>query len=80
MNKDIEKNDLEENLDARISQHNNVLQRPLDMGDYSNLSAKELDEITWLEDEIDSIENEIDLLEEDDDIVKQFFWNEIKRI
>lgn len=73
MNKDIEKNDLEENLDAGISQLNNVLQRPLDTGDYSNLSAKELDEITWLEDEIDSIENEIDLLEEDDDIVKQFF-------
>lgn len=50
-----------------------MLQRPLDTGDYSNLSAKELDEITWLEDEIDSIEDEIDLLEEDDDIVKDFF-------
>ncbi len=65
--------ELEENLETRISQLNNVLQRPLDTGDYSNLSAKELDEITWLEDEIDSIEDEIDLLEEDDDIVKDFF-------
>ena len=69
----MEREDLKENLDARISQLNNVLQRPLDTGDYSILSAKELDEITWLEDEIDSIEDEIDLLEEDDDIVKQFF-------
>ena len=69
----MEREDLKENLDARISHLNNVLQRPLDTGDYSNLSAKELDEITWLEDEIDSIEDEIDLLEEDDDIVKQFF-------
>ena len=71
--KDIRKTELEENLDARIGQLNNVLQRPLDTGDYSNLSAKELDEITWLEDEIDSIEDEIDLLEDDDDIVKDFF-------
>lgn len=70
---DIRKTELEENLDARISQLNNVLQRPLDTCDYSNLSAKELYEITWIEDEIDSIEDEIDLLEEDDDIVKQFF-------
>jgi len=73
MSKDTEREDIEENLDARKSQLNNVLQRPLDTGDYSNLSAKELDEITWLEDEIDSIEDEIDLLEEDDDIVRQFF-------
>lgn len=73
MSKDTEREDIKENLDARKSQLNNVLQRPLDTGDYSNLSAKELDEITWLEDEIDSIEDEIDLLEEDDDIVKQFF-------
>lgn len=71
--KDMEKTELDEELEARISQLNNVLQRPLDTGDYSNLSAKELDEITWLEDEIDSIEDEIDLLEEDDDIVKDFF-------
>lgn len=73
MSKDTEREDIKENLDARKNQLNNVLQRPLDTGDYSNLSAKELDEITWLEDEIDSIEDEINLLEEDDDIVKQFF-------
>lgn len=70
--KNIDKTELEENLDACISQLNNVLQRPLDTGDYSNLSDKELNEITWLEDEIDFIENEIDFLEDDDDIVRQF--------
>lgn len=73
---DMDKEKLEEWLDARVSQLNNILQRPLDSGDYSNLSAKELDAITWLEDEIDTIQNEIELLEEDDDIVKQFFGME----
>ncbi len=53
MNKDLDKEDLEEYLEARESQLNNVLSSPIGTGDYSMPSAEEVNETIFLEDKIE---------------------------
>lgn len=72
-NMDSEKEELEEYLEARESQLNNVLSSPIGTGDYSMPSADELNEIIFCEDEIESTEDLLDVFEDEDDVVKKFF-------
>lgn len=75
MNKsNLDKEDLEDYLEARESQLNNVLLSPIGTGDYSMPSAEELNETIFLEDEIESTKDLLDLLNDDkDDVMKEFF-------
>lgn len=73
--KDIERVELEEYLEARESQLNNVLSSPIGTGDYSIPSADEVNEAIFCEDEIEDTKDLLDLLddEEEDDVMKEFF-------
>ncbi|GEM_PF-5486242 len=70
---EISKKDIEEYLDARESQLNNVLSSPIGTKDYSMPSIEEIDATIFLENEIETTENMLDILEDDDIIMKQFF-------
>ena len=61
MNKDLDKEDLEEYLEARESQLNNVLSSP-----------KEVNETIFLEDEIESTKDLLDLFDDEDEVMKKF--------
>jgi len=72
--KDIERMELEEYLEARESQLNNVLSSPIGIGDYSLPSSDEVNEAIFCEDEIEDTEDLLDLLDdEEDDVMKEFF-------
>lgn len=73
--KDIERVELEEYLEARESQLNNVLSSPIGTGDSSIPSADEVNEAIFCEDEIEDTKDLLDLLddEEEDDVMKEFF-------
>lgn len=70
MNKDINKENLEEYLEARESQLNNVLSSLIETGDYSMPLAEEVNETIFLEDEIESTKDLLDLF--DDEVMKKF--------
>ena len=72
MNKDLDKEDLEEYLEARESQLNNVLSSPIWTGDYSMPSAEEVNETIFLEDEIESTKDLLDLFDDEDEVMKKF--------
>jgi len=72
MNNDIEKEELEEYLEARESQLNNVLSLSIETGDYSMPSANEVNETIFLEDEIETTKDLLDLFDDEDDVMKQF--------
>lgn len=72
MNKDLDKEDLEEYLEARESQLNNVLSSPIGTGDYSMPSAEEVNETIFLEDEIESTKDLLDLFDDEDEVMKKF--------
>lgn len=72
-NMDSVKEELEEYLEARKSQLNNVLSSAIGTGDYSMPSADEMNEIIFCEDEIESTEELLDVFEDEDDVVKKFF-------
>ena len=69
---DIEREGLEEYLEARESQLNNVLSSPIATGDYSMPSAEEVDETIFLENEIETTNDLPDLFDDEDDIMKKF--------
>lgn len=72
--KDLERMELEEYLEARESQLNNVLSSPIGMGDYSMPSTEEVNETIFCEDEIEDTKDLLDLLDdEDDNVMKEFF-------
>lgn len=74
MNKDIDKEELEEYLEARESQLNNMLSSPIGTGDYSMPSTYEVNEAIFCEDEIEDTKDLLDLLDdEEDDVMKEFF-------
>lgn len=64
--------DLEEYLEARESQLNNVLSSPIGTEDYSMPSANEVDETIFLEDEIEYTKDLLDLFDDEDEIMKKF--------
>lgn len=69
-----EHKDLEEYLDARESQLNNVLSSPIGTDDYSMPSADEVNATIFCEDEIEDTKDLLDLLDdEEDDVMKNFF-------
>lgn len=71
---DMEQEELEEYLEARESQLNNVLSSPIGTGDYSLPSSDEANEAIFCEDEIEDTKDLLDLLDdEDDDVMKEFF-------
>lgn len=72
MNKDLDKEDLEEYLEARESQLNNVLSSPIGTGDYSMSSAEEVNETIFLEDTIESTKDMLDLFDDEDEVMKKF--------
>lgn len=73
MNKNnSEKEELEEYLEARESQLNNVLSSPIGTGDYSMPSVDEIDETIFLEDEIENTKSLLDLFEDEDEVMKKF--------
>lgn len=75
MNKDIDKEELEEYLEARETQLNNVLSSPIGTGDYSLPSSDLVNEAIFCEDEIEDTKDMLDLLDdEEDDVMKDFFW------
>ena len=69
---DMEREDLEEYLEARESQLNNVLSSPIGTGDYSMPSAEQIDETIFLEDEIENTKSLLDLFDEEDEVMKKF--------
>lgn len=73
---DMDKEELEEYLEARESQLNNVLSSPIGTGDYSMPSAEQIDETIFLEDEIENTKSLLDLLldlfEDEDEVMKKF--------
>lgn len=72
--KDMERAGLEEYLEARETQLNNVLSSPIGTGDYSMPSTDEVDETIFCEDEIEDTKELLDLLDdEDDNVMKDFF-------
>lgn len=72
--KDIERLKLEEYLEARETQLNDVLSSPIGTGDYSMPSADEVNETIFCEDEIEDTKDLLDLLDdEEDDVMKNFF-------
>lgn len=72
MNKEIEREDLEEYLEARESQLNNVLSSPIGTGDFSMPSADDIDETIFLEDEIENTKSLLGLFEDEDEVMKKF--------
>ena len=72
MNRKIEREDLEEYLEARESQLNNVLSSPIGTGDYSMPSAEEIDETIFLEDEIENTKSLLELFDDEDEVMKKF--------
>ena len=73
MNKNnSEKEELEEYLEARESQLNNVLSSPIGAGDYSMPSAEQIDETIFLEDEIENTKSLLDLFDDEDEVMKKF--------
>ena len=62
----MDKEELEEYLEARESQLNNVLSSPIGTGDYSMPSAEQIDETIFLEDEIENTKSLLDLFEDED--------------
>lgn len=72
MNKNIDREDLEEYLEARESQLNNVLSSPIGTGDYSMPSVNEVNETIFLEDDIESTKDLLDLFNDEDEIMKKF--------
>lgn len=69
---DMDKEELEEYLEARESQLNNVLSSPIGTGDYSMPSAEQIDETIFLEDEIENTKSLLDLFEDEDEVMKKF--------
>lgn len=68
-----EHKELEEYLEARETQLNNVLSSPIGTGDYSMPSTDEVDETIFCEDEIEDTKELLDLLDdEDDNVMKDF--------
>ena len=73
MNKNnSEKEELEEYLEARESQLNNVLSSPIGTGDYSMPSAEQIDETIFMEDEIENTKSLLDLFDDEDEVMKKF--------
>lgn len=71
---DMEQEELEEYLEARESQLNNVRSSLIGTGDYSLPSSDEVNEAIFCEDEIEDTKDLLDLLDdEDDDVMKEFF-------
>ena len=68
----MERTDFEEYLMACESQLNNVLSYPIETGDYSLHTAKEADEIIFLEDEIEAAKGQLDLFEDEDELLKKY--------
>lgn len=54
---DMDKEELDDYLEARESQLNNVLSSPIGTDDYSMPSAEQIDETIYLEDEIETTKN-----------------------
>lgn len=72
--KDIERLKLEEYLEARETQLNNILSSPIGTGDYSLPSSDEVNEAIFCEDEIEDAKDLLDLLDdEEDNVMKDFF-------
>lgn len=72
--KDLERMELEEYLEARESQLNNVLSSPIGTEDYSLPSSDLVNEAIFCEDEIEDTKDLLDLLDdEDDNVMKEFF-------
>lgn len=72
--KDIERTELEEYLEARETQLNNVLSSPIGTGDYSMPTTDEVNETNFCEDKIEDTKDLLDLLDdEEDDVMKEFF-------
>lgn len=72
--KDIERLKLEEYLEARETQLNNVLSSPIGTGDYSLPSSDLVNEAIFCEDEIEDTKDILDLLDdEEDNVMKDFF-------
>ena len=69
---DMERDDLEEYLEARESQLNNVLSSPIGTGDYSMPSAEQIDETIFLEDEIENTKSLLDIFEDEDEVIRNF--------
>lgn len=72
MNRKIEREDLEEYLEARESQLNNVLSSPIGTGDYSMPSTEEIDDTIFLEDEIENTKSLLDLFDDEDEVMMKF--------
>lgn len=72
--KDTARAELDEYLEARESQLNNVLSTPIGTGDYAMPSSDEVNEAIFCEDEIEDTKDLLDLLDdEEDDVMKDFF-------
>lgn len=72
--KDIERMELQEYLEARESQLNNVLSSPIGTGDYYMPSSDEVNETIFCEDEIEDTKDLLDILDdEEDNVMKDFF-------
>ena len=69
---DMERDDLEEYLEARESQLNNVLSSPIGTGDYSMPSAEQIDETIFLDDEIENTKSLLDIFEDEDEVIRNF--------
>lgn len=72
MNRKIEREDLEEYLEARESQLNNVLSSPIGTGDNSMPSTEEIDDTIFLEDEIENTKSLLDLFDDEDEVMMKF--------
>ena len=68
----MERDDLEEYLEARESQLNNVLSSPIGTGDYSMPSAEQIDETIFLDDEIENTKSLLDIFEDEDEVIRNF--------
>ena len=69
-----EHKELEEYLEARETQLNNILSSPIGTGDYSVPSSDEVNEAIFCEDEIEDAKDLLDLLDdEEDNVMKDFF-------
>ena len=68
----MERDDLEEYLEARESQLNNVLSSPIGTGDYSVPSAEQIDETIFLYDEIENTKSLLDIFEDEDEVIRNF--------
>lgn len=72
--KDIERMELQEYLEARESQLNNVLSSPIGTGDYYMPSSDEVNETIFCEDEIEDTKDLLDILDdEENNVMKDFF-------